>query len=403
MKISDLLTLSTRMFTTRPMRTFLTILGVSIGIGAVLFLVSLGYGMQRVILSQITTADALLSLDVSPGSSGLIGLNQQNVDKIGTIEGVTEIARLKNVSGQLGYQDLSSDSIIRVVDPPFFRLNGTSAAYGTLFSADTEANLVISTATAKLFNVPPQDMIDKKMSLTLNIQSAEQINDDGTPVTTTVTFPQPFTITGVIDDPVSSVVYVPMGMVQSLSAVSSFDSIKVKVVSQDQATGIREQIINQGYIVTSLSDVITQANQIFRVLQIILGLFGLIALIVSAIGMFNTMTIALLERINEIGIMRSLGVTRSDIRKMFIIESMSMGFLGGVGGVLIGTLGGVLANIGINLLAKSFGGQSLNLFYRPLWFIAVIIGFSTFVGFLTGLFPSRRAANIDPLEALRYK
>ncbi|MFA6553171.1 MAG: ABC transporter permease [Patescibacteria group bacterium] len=403
MKISDLLTLSTRMFTTRPMRTFLTILGVSIGIGAVLFLVSLGYGMQRVILSQITTADALLSLDVSPGSSGLIGLTQQNIDKLGKISGVSEVARLKSMSGQLGYQELTSDTIFRVIDPAFFRMNGMSALKGELFTAPKEANIVISTATAKLFNVEPQDMINQKISLTINIPSDTIDEESGTPTTTTITFPQPFTIKGIIDDSTASIAYVPLSLVQSLSSVTTFDSIKAKVISQEQAPAIREQIIGQGFIVTSLSDVINQANQIFRILQIVLGMFGLVALVVSAIGMFNTMTIALLERINEIGIMRSIGVTRGDIRKMFIIESMTMGFLGGVGGVLIGILGGVLANIGINLLAKSFGGQSLNLFYNPPWFIAVIIGFSTIVGFLTGLFPSRRAANIDPLEALRYK
>jgi ABC-type antimicrobial peptide transport system permease subunit len=82
MKFNDALTLSTRMFKNRPMRTFLTILGVSVGIGTVLFLVSLGYGLQQVILNKITTADSLLSLYVSPGVSKLVDLSQENVDKI---------------------------------------------------------------------------------------------------------------------------------------------------------------------------------------------------------------------------------------------------------------------------------------------------------------------------------
>jgi ABC-type antimicrobial peptide transport system permease subunit len=79
MKFSDTFTLSTRMFKNRPMRTFLTILGVSVGIGTVLFLVSLGYGLQRIILDRITTADSLLSLDVSSGVSNLVELSKENI------------------------------------------------------------------------------------------------------------------------------------------------------------------------------------------------------------------------------------------------------------------------------------------------------------------------------------
>jgi len=80
-----------------------------------------------------------------------------------------------------------------------------------------------------------------------------------------------------------------------------------------------------------------------------------------------------------------------------------MGFLGGVGGVIIGYIAGEIANFGINILAKGFGGQPLDLFYHPSWFVALIIVFSTVIGFLTGVYPSRRAAKLNPLEALRYK
>jgi putative ABC transport system permease protein len=115
------------------------------------------------------------------------------------------------------------------------------------------------------------------------------------------------------------------------------------------------------------------------------------------------MTIALLERTNEIGIMRAIGVTRRDMLMLFLMESSLMGLLGGVGGVAVGYLGGEIANTGLNILAKTMGGQTLNLFYRPLWFILVIIVFSTIIGFLTGVYPSIRAARMNPLEALRYK
>lgn len=156
-------------------------------------------------------------------------------------------------------------------------------------------------------------------------------------------------------------------------------------------------------MVSALSDTIEQANQIFKIIQIVLSSFGIIALIVSAIGMFNTMTITLLERTQEIGIMKALGATSMEVWNLFLAESVVIGFFGGVGGIMLGFLIGELFNFGINILARAFGGVEVDIFYTPLWFILLIIIFSTFVGLLTGFYPARRAAKINALEALRYK
>jgi putative ABC transport system permease protein len=88
---------------------------------------------------------------------------------------------------------------------------------------------------------------------------------------------------------------------------------------------------------------------------------------------------------------------------MFISEATMMGFLGGLGGVLIGFLEGQIVNFMINLIASRFGGEQVSLFYSPLWFVMTIIAFGAFVGFLTGIFPARKASHIDALDALRYK
>jgi len=115
------------------------------------------------------------------------------------------------------------------------------------------------------------------------------------------------------------------------------------------------------------------------------------------------MTIALLERTEEIGIMKSIGASDRAISMMFVMEASVMGFLGGLGGVGIGILGGRLFNVTINFIASHFGGEAVSLFYSPLWFVVVIIVFAGFVGFITGFIPARRASKIDPLDALRYK
>jgi len=137
--------------------------------------------------------------------------------------------------------------------------------------------------------------------------------------------------------------------------------------------------------------------------QIVLSFFGAVALMVSAIGMFNTMTIALLERTQEIGIMKSLGASNGDIKKTFLVEAVLIGFLGGVSGILTGIGASEIFNFGVNKLAGSFGGDKVDLFYIPIEFMLMILVFSTTVGLMTGFYPARRAAKLNPLDALRYK
>lgn len=391
--------LSTRMFKNRPMRTILTILGVGVGIGTVLFLVSFGYGLQRVILGQITTADSLLSLDVSPGISELLDLNEKNINSLRQESGVVEISRLVSFSAQININESIGDSLAYVIDPSFFRLNGLMPKYGEIFEADNERKAIISSAVTQLFNFTVDDAIGKKFKITLFVP---KIYEEGLEEIEIFEREEEYTITGVIEDENASYFFIPIGTVSDLD-ILKFDQIKLKVSDSELMNEVRDKIIEKGFLVSSLSDTIEQADKIFQIIQIILFSFGFIALTVSAIGMFNTMTIAFLERINEIGIMRSVGITRRDVKKIFIFEAILMGFLGGVFGVAIGLILGELVNIGINLLAKNFGGRVLDLFYSPFWFILGIIIFSTIVGMLTGIYPSRRAGKLNPLEALRYK
>src|SRR3989339_361235 len=390
MRYRDTISLSMRTFKTRPMRTTLTILGVSVGIGAVLFLVSFGYGLQETVLKNITTADALLSLDVSSGKSDVIQLNQDSINKITNLPNVTEVSPVVALPSQITLKEFTADTTLYAVKPSFLSLSGLVPFRGTFFKTDdkNKKQVVISSAMAQLFNIDPTDIVGQEINITTFVP---RIDSDGQNQVDVIEQTTPFTVVGVINDERSNITY------------DTYVGAKVKVSNSDSMTNVREQIIDMGFIVSVLQDTIDQVKKIFSIIQVVLGLFGLIALTVSAIGMFNTMTVMLLERTNEIGIMRSIGVTRKDVRKLFIFEAMIMGFLGGLGGVLLGYLGGFLANVGINVLAHYFGGQALDLFSRPTWFIVLIILFSTIIGLLTGVFPAQRAAKINPLEALRYK
>ncbi len=177
----------------------------------------------------------------------------------------------------------------------------------------------------------------------------------------------------------------------------------MRVFKEENISAVTDTLIEKGFFVSSLSETIEQANKIFKGIQMALGFFGAIALFVAAIGMINTMTVTLLERTNEIGIMRATGASRKDILLLFVSESTAMGLFGGISGLIIGVLGGKLFNWIINILAGMFGGESVNLFYYPLWFIVTLIVVSTLVGAIAGFIPGRKASKLDPLDALRYK
>ncbi len=402
MLITDIFRLSTRMFRTNRSRTILTILGISVGIGTILFLVSLGYGLQRLILSQITTSESLLSLDVSTSDLASLKLDNKAVGSIKKIPGVEKISPLVSLSVQMSVADVSSEIIANFASSDYFNLEGTILKKGNFYSETPENKnkVIISSSALRLFNLDEENCFNKEISFTLFVPNKDKESEDL--VRDSVNLTGAFQIVGIIEEENSNYVYLPFSISQGLG-IEDYSKLKVKVVDEDNLDVVRERIIEKGFMVSALSDIIEQANQIFKVVQIVLALFGTVALIVSAIGMFNTMTIALLERTQEIGIMKAMGASNADIWNMFLGESVIIGFFGGAGGIAVGIIGGELFNYGINFLASMLGGGKIDLFWTPLWFILLIIIFSTFVGLATGFYPASRAAKINCLEALRYK
>lgn len=405
MRFIDLFMLSTRMFKARTSRTLLTILGMGIGISAVLFLVSFGYGLQKTLLERITTSDSLLTLDVAEAKSGAISLDLEMVEKIKNISGVNEVSPAFQLTAQGHVDDISADLSAIGVRPSYLKLGGFRINKGATLSSENPNNAVITSAVGQVFgHQDATEMIGREIIFSFfipeenagKVEEGELQNklkkiESGTK----------YKIVGIIEGE-ENTVYINSESAGELK-ISKFSQAKVRCESQQVMAGVREAIEKEGLLVSSLSETVDQANQVFRIVQIILFMFGIIALLVSAIGMFNTMTIALLERTEEIGIMKSIGASDMGISMMFIMESSIMGFLGGLGGVVIGLLGGEVVNRLINFVASRFGGESVRLFYSPLWFILAILAFSAFVGFITGFAPARRASKIDPLDALRYK
>jgi len=379
-------------------------LGIGVGIGTILFLVSLGFGLQKTILEQITTSDALSTLDIYSENVNIADLNQETIQKIESTQDVEEVSPMLNIPAQIAINDLSSGITVNAIKASYLRLSGIEAKTGRLFN-DGEANkIIISSAILKSFNIEKEtDALSGIASLKLYLPKK---SDDSSPASSEdveeVNLTNDFEVVGIVDDEFSAFAYVQLSDINYLN-LPSFSRAKVKISNQNKVEQVREKLISMGFSVSSLSDTIDEANKIFQAVQIVLSLFGAVALIVSAIGMFNTMTIALLERTQEIGVMKSLGASRSDIWKLFLVESVLIGFLGGVSGIMLGVGAATISNFAINKLASSLGGTSVNLFFTPVEFVLTILVFSTIVGFMTGLYPARRASRLNPLDALRYK
>ncbi|MBP6889281.1 MAG: ABC transporter permease [Candidatus Moranbacteria bacterium] len=398
MRIFDLIKLSLRMFKARAMRTFLTVLGMSVGIAAIIFLVSFGYGLQRTLLQKITTSDALVSLDVTQTSDeNTIPLNDETLKTLQSLPNVTDTIPVLELAGQGKFDTVTLD--INTVSAPasFLKSEGLKISTGRFFTKEETTNIVITQAVAKVFNLTPEEMIGKPVAITLF-----QTDTSGrSQKRSAFALKESYTIVGVVQGE-ENIVYLSLDSLDGFP-LTSYTKLKVKCSSTSTLDSVRTQIEELGLAASSISETVDQANKVFGAVQVVLMIFGLIALIVSAIGMFNTMTIALLERTEEIGIMKAIGAAKRSIALMFLTESTIMGLLGALGGVILGFLEGEVLNILINMIATRFGGESVDLFFSPFWFVSTVILFGAGVGFATGIFPARKASRIDTLEALRYK
>lgn len=395
MRFLDILKLSLRMFKARTMRTLLTILGMSVGIAAIMFLVSFGYGLQRTLLEKITTSDALVSLDVTSGREEAVALDQPLIERIREIENVVDVIPALEQAGQGKFGDIALDVSTVSTAPGYLRSEGLKLAHGRFFDQGTSRDIVVTAGIAKVFEKSPGTMLGERVGLTFFVNQGDGSRGES------VELGEPFTVVGVVEGD-ENVVYIPLASLGNFP-VERYTKLKVKCRSTDTVEAVRAEIEHLNLTASSISETIDQANKVFRAVQIVLMIFGLIALIVSAIGMFNTMTIALLERTEEIGIMKAIGASRTSISLMFVVEATLMGFLGSLGGVLLGLINSEIINFLINAVAQRFGGEAVDLFYSPLWFVATVIAFGAFVGFTTGVFPARSASRIDALDALRYK
>ena len=403
MRTIDLARLSTRMFKTNPLRTWLTILGMGVGTGAVVLLVGLGFGLQQIIIEQIVFGETLLSLGVTTAGTHGITITDDSVSVLKKIPHVVNVAPLARFPALISYQGLTGNVFLQGADPSFIRYSGISAANGDVFTDESAAtdndSVIISPAVLKLFGVSdPKAAIGKNVTFRLLLQSPEAPDK-----VDEVLINKPYRIKGITKEEGALNAMILLPELRTHVGVKEYDRAEVRVDTSTSLPLVEKALIDKGYRVTALSKTVEQASKIFQGVQAILGAFGGIALLVSAIGMFNTMTVTLLERTKEIGIMRTIGASPADVKMLFVSESVIVGFLGGISGIVMGVGLGLVLNLALNILATNFGGKAVTLFAYPPIFLIFIAVFSAVVGYLTGIFPARRASLLNPLDAIRYE
>ncbi|MBU2523407.1 MAG: ABC transporter permease [Nanoarchaeota archaeon] len=401
--IKDYFFLVLKNFERRKLRGMLTILGIFIGIMAIVALISLTQGMQDSITDQfqklgtnrITVTAGGVSLGPVGSELTTAKLSDKDVKTISEVSGVNEVvgilmqtARI-DFNRQVKYQSVAgvpTDSESRkVIDEiSFFQIDsGRSVRNGDKYNADLGYNF-------------GDDLFDKSMRVGNNFQIEKQDFE--------VVGVRKKAGTGIHD----SIIKIPMDSARELFNEPDKLSMIFVVTSENADVGkIAEEIkkdlrksrdVEEGeedFTVQTAEQSVDMLNQILSIVQIILVGIAAVSLIVGGIGIMNTMYTSVMERTREIGIMKALGAKGSQIRDLFLVESGTIGLVGGTIGIVLGLLIGKVAQF----IADLYGIALIP--HISFMVIIGVLAFSFIIGSVSGVFPAMQASKLKPIDAIR--
>ncbi len=424
----------------RKARVALTAIGVIIGTAAVVVLVSLAIGLQKNATQQLYGIGDLTQIQVYPnyedmgpvaaGGKGMAGggpqvqtlITDDTITQLTAIPGVKSVVPRDYIQGAaiLKHNRMETYTGVIGVGAPDLSFLGVDLKGGEYTLKPGTA--VIGAQVPSTFYNPqwrpgqetptPPELLGQTIKLDLL-----KYDQDGNEIRKSV----PLKIVGVLNEfkgESDYSVYMPMSDITTYNqwilgrrinrARDGYQQLVVNVENVDQVLEISDQITQLGYQAYTPQSYVQGINSFFLILQVIFGGVGAIALLVAAIGIANTMAMAILERTREIGLMKAIGATNRDVLTIFLGEASGIGFLGGLGGVILGWTAGQV----INVLALSYlAGQSAQqggpppstAVYTPLWLPIFALIFATLIGLISGLYPALRAATMVPITALKYE
>ena len=404
MKFSDLTEEISLALLANKVRSGLTILGIVIGIGSVIAMISIGQGSAASITSRVESLGTNL-LTIMPGSQrgqvvkGGMGsaqtLTLEDAEAIKNISGVKTVAPVVSGRKQITVKGANTNTSIYGVNLEYFTMKNITLELGAPFSntqIKSKSKVAILGPTAR------DDLFGEDIA-----PVGKKIRVAG----------QEFTVIGVAQSKggtgmgsADDIVYIPLGAAQQyVTGNSKLSTINVEIITADLMDIAEQEItfllldrhkisdeVNADFSIMNQADLLSTVTEMTDTLTLLLGAIAGISLLVGGIGIMNMMLTTVTERTREIGLRKAIGATKGDISRQFLAEAITLTILGGIIGVLIGYLA--------SLVVSKFGGITTAISIQ-----SVILAFSVSaaIGIVFGYYPAHRAAKLNPIQALRYE
>ena len=447
MKLRDLSDLAFRNLREAVLRNSLTTLGVAVGVASLVAMLSLGVGLQQLANSRLAKSGLFDSIFVTPktnlrGPGGGPPATRAPAAKARPLDADAraEISRMPNVIEV--YPQIRFFTEVRYDGKPFATMvagmpesSKASGAFdsmqGNFFSSPNADEAILQAEFAKELNPQTSSLIGKDLVLryaerqALSAQAADPAQGSGG--FSVVPKEMHLRIIGVVEtEPASGFggfgsgrLLIPLPLAETLRAAQvndlrdilrdtssdkpSYASLTVRVKSPSLVEATEAKLKDLGFSAFSLLDASKSLRIFFSVFDLLLGIFGSLALAVATLGIINTLVMAILERRREIGVLKALGAADGDVKQLFFVEAGVMGLFGGVFGTVLGWLIGRSLTLGTNLYLHRQNLPGVDISSVPWWLVLGGIGFAVLVSLGAGLYPASRAARLDPVQALRYE
>lgn len=453
MKIGDVTELAFRNLREAMLRNSLTTLGVCVGVASLVAMLSLGVGLQQFASKRLANTGLFNAVFVyskadtpefrrSPAAANSANAEARPLNESARLE-LTRIPLVTEVYPQIRFM-----TEVRFAGNPYptsvagvpQSASGDGAfdgMQGRFFSGPDTNEVILQSEFAKELSSNTASLIGKNLVLRYaerqSLSSTDSAHSD--PATSgpgskggfsVVPQEKALRIIGIVaTEPEGgfggfgrSRVFIPLQLAEKLSATDvsdlrelvngngasrDYSSLTVRVQSPTDVQTVEAAIKNMGFATFSLLDTTRNLQLFFTVIDLLLGIFGSLALAVATLGIVNTLVMAILERRREIGVFKALGADDRDVRKLFFAEAGVMGLIGGIGGVILGWLIGRGLTLGTNIYLSRQHLPPVEISAVPLWLALGAIAFAVIVSLAAGLYPASRAARLNPIEALRYE
>jgi putative ABC transport system permease protein len=444
-KIRDLVDLAARNLREALFRNSLTTLGIGVGVASLVAMLSLGVGLQNLASDSLSRSGLFDAIIVTPqtnlprfGRAEALNraateapkpLDDEARHTIGALPNVSEVYPEIRFPTEIHYNGNPYPTIVAGI-PESDRDGGSfDGMQGHFFSGPTANEAILQIDLARQLSNQPDTLLKKELVLRYAERTPLPAGSGGNSEAggfSIVPHEQKLLVVGIVTTEPSAGLgtfgrgrlLIPLQLAEKLQATQTndlrdllrdtpaektYDNLTVRVRDAVNVKAVEDSIKQMGFSAFSLLDATRNLRLVFTVFDLLLLIFGSLALVVASLGIINTLVMAILERRREIGVLKALGAADRDVQRLFFAEAAAMGLLGGVVGVAIGWLIARGLNFGTDVYLTRQQLPSIAVAAVPWWMIAAAIAFSVGVSLAAGIYPASRAAKLNPVEALRYE